>query len=220
MSVWVKICGITRVCDAEAAAALGADAIGLNFARQSPRHVEPEMAIDLAKAARAVRPSGSDPFEVVGVFVDEKTEHMVDVARRVGLTSLQLHGDEAPSQLATLEQMLGAAPASGRVYKAVRISEPADVQASRKFLRQRLLADAKVVGALGGTGHSFDWSLVADLNRACDLILAGGLRPDNVREAISSLRPFGVDTASGVESAPGIKDEELLRQFVSLAKAD
>lgn len=206
--VWIKICGVTTPEDAEMVAEAGADAIGLNFVPSSPRAVSGQRAYDIAQAVRG-------RLEIVGVFANRAPEEMRDVAEQVGLDWVQLHGDESPEVLqaaARMREGLGA-------MKAVRVGQPADVEQARRFAGERLLVDALVRGALGGTGHAFDWSLVVALARERSLVLAGGLRPDNVARAIAEVRPFGVDTASGVEHAPGQKSADATRAFVAGARA-
>lgn len=200
--LWVKICGITNPVDAEMCVAAGADAIGINFAPVSPRRVSFEAAKLISGAVRG-------RIELVGVFVDAAEEQLTGYSRSLRLDRVQLHGHETPASLESL-----SVPA----YKAVPIGGRADVEAARLFAGDRLLVDAKVDGALGGTGKTFDWTLIEALVRERKVVLAGGLRADNVGAAVASVRPFGVDTASGVEERVGKKDENLVRQFVKAAR--
>ncbi len=202
--VHVKICGITRLEDALAAVELGASAIGLNFVPGSPRRIDPSRA---AEIARAVAPSG---VLVVGVVADLEVAAMQALAREVGLGCLQLHGSESPEVLA---------PLLPHAYKAVRIATPDDVARARTFPGEHLLADAKAEGLLGGSGQKFDWSLVRELARERKLTLAGGLQPEDVARAVAEVRPYCLDVASGVESAPGVKDRGLVRAFIEAAQA-
>lgn len=204
MSLWVKICGVTREADVEAIVAAGADAIGLNFALASPRRVSAARARELVRAV----PAGAVTW--VGVFVDADREELARTRDEVGLDLLQLHGNEAED----LRASFGA-----EAYKAVRIATREDVEAARLFAGDRLLVDAKVAGAMGGTGATFDWSLVRELVAERNVVLAGGLGPENVARAVREVRPFGIDTASGVESSPGVKDANLVRAFVERARA-
>jgi len=199
----VKICGVMTAEVAVTCAELGASAIGLNFVASSPRHVTVDDARQIARALRGTN------AKVIGVVADLDIEGMRGLAREVGLDSLQLHGNEPPETLAALLP---------DAYKAVRISTRDDVVRARAFAGEHLLVDAKVEGALGGTGETFDWSLVRDLARERKVILAGGLRPENVARAIREVEPWGVDVASGVERAPGVKDLDAVRNF--LAEAD
>jgi phosphoribosylanthranilate isomerase len=204
MAVWIKICGITSVEDARMAVAAGADAVGVNLIPSSKR------AVDIA-TARAVREAIGTSAEVVAIVADFGVTRLLELRERTGIRWLQLHGSEGP------EELTAVLP---EAYKAVRIGSATDVTEARRFAGARLLADAKVDGALGGTGHSFDWSLVGDLARERPLLLAGGLRPDNVAHAVESVRPFGVDTASGVENGDARrKDPEKTRAFVRAARA-
>jgi phosphoribosylanthranilate isomerase len=198
----VKICGVTTVSDAQACAELGASAIGLNFVPTSPRCISVERAREISRAVRSTN------VLVVGVVADLEHERMRALVRDAELGCLQLHGDEPPD---ALEPLLPHA------YKAVRIGSADDVAHARRFPGDYLLADAKAPHARGGTGESFDWSLVKDLARERKLTLAGGLRPDNVARAIEMVRPWCVDVASGVERAPGVKDLDAVRTFIAEA---
>ena len=210
----VKICGITNVDDALAVAAAGADAIGLNFFPGSVR------CVDVQTARRIVATIGGR-VTVVGVFVNATLEQMKGLADQLPLNFVQLHGDESPARLQEL-------PPRG-VIRVFRL-RPGEEQGVVEFLgeAQRLkappaavLVDAYQKGVFGGTGESADWEQVARLRNSildCPLILAGGLNPSNVRDAIRRTRCAGVDTASGVEAAPGKKDVAKIRQFVASAR--
>jgi len=188
----VKICGITRPEDAEAAVAAGAGAIGFVFWPQSPRFIDPHRARRIAAAL--------PPFVTpVGVFVNQPLEYVNGVASLVRLGVVQLHGDEAPRF---------AAAVSRPVLKAVSIGR-CDVRAWPS--RVRLLLDVHDPLARGGTGRTVDWTAAADLAAQREMFLAGGLTPDNVVDAIAGVHPFGIDVSSGVERAPGIKDHRRLR---------
>ena len=200
----VKICGVSTVSDALACAELGASAIGLNFVPTSPRRVTVERAREIARALARTK------VLVVGVVADLDVETMHALIQDAELGCLQLHGDEPPSTLT---------PLLPHAYKAVRVATAADVAHARSFGGDYLLVDAKVDGALGGTGATFDWSLVKDLARERKLTLAGGLRPDNVARAVHELDPWCVDVASGVEIAPGRKDPVKLRAFAGAVRA-
>lgn len=209
MSTWVKICGIKTVADAAWVAEAGADAIGLNFVDDSKRRISVEGARAIVDALRA---QGQE-VSFVGVFANQKSAYVIDVARQVGLDAVQLHGHESPAELESyLERGM-------RAFKAVRVADAHDVELARAFGGELLLLDAKVGDELGGTGQSFDWGLIGDLVAQRKVILAGGLHPLNVAGAVASVRPFGVDTASGVEASPGVKDRELVRDFLVRTKA-
>lgn len=194
----VKVCGVTRVEDAVFAVEAGVSLIGLNFVPTSPRCVTIEQAQQLvaAVAGRA---------EVVAVVANLEWSQMAALRAEVGVDTLQLHGDEPPELFRSL---------SANDYKAIRIADATDVALARRYPGQRLLVDAKVPGLLGGSGHVFDWRLVADLAKERNLILAGGLTPDNVQAAVSQVQPWAVDVASGVESAPGRKNPEKVVSFL------
>ena len=188
--MFVKVCGITRAEDAHAAVAAGARALGLVFWPTSPRFVDPYRAREIA--ARL------PPFVTpVGLFVNQPREHVNAVASLVRLGAVQLHGDETPEFAASI-----AAP----VIRALPI-EKADAWPEGTTL----LLDAHDPVQRGGTGRTIDWTAAAAIASRRRVLLAGGLTPDNVAEAIAQVRPFGIDVSSGVERAPGIKDHQRLR---------
>jgi phosphoribosylanthranilate isomerase len=202
--VFVKVCGITSVEDGQLAAAAGADAVGFVFWPMSARRVDPD------KAARIS--GGLPPFLLrVGVFVDAPADAMRRVADQVGLDLLQLHGDEPPDAVAALPR---------RALKAVRVGKGFTAAEALRYEGHvaGLLVDTRLPGETllpGGTGVPFDWSLVRGVReRASFLMLAGGLSPENVQEALTAVRPDAVDVSSGVESLPGRKAPEKVRAFV------
>jgi len=202
----VKICGITRLQDAELAVELGSWAVGMVFFDASPR------ACSLAEGLR-ITTSLRRKVELCGVFVNAQMEEIVGVSEQLGLTLLQLHGDEGPSFCAEAARRTGA-----RIVKAFQVSGLADIQDAARFHTDFHLLDARSrkpghEQLRGGTGETFDWALLAGRRSKVPLILSGGLNPGNVGEAIERVRPFAVDTASGTESAPGIKDSAKLRDF-------
>jgi phosphoribosylanthranilate isomerase len=190
----VKICGITRPADAEAAVGLGAWAIGLNHWEDSPRRVEPAVAAEIGQALKR-------QVEVVGVFVNPTLDAVAAAVENAELTMVQLHGDEGPSFCAEVARRTGT-----RVIKALRVRSAAEVRSAETYRVAYHLLDAHRDGVPGGTGETFDWNLLAERRSQIPLILAGGLMPDNVADAIASTHPFAIDVATGVESAPGIKD--------------
>ncbi len=195
----VKVCGLTRPEDALAAARLGADAIGIIFYPPSPRGVD----IDAARRVRAAVP----PFvTVVGVFVDPEPDFVRRAIAEVALDMVQFHGDEPPE----------FCQAFGRPYlKAVRVREDVDLNRfARRYASARaLMLDSYERGMKGGTGKTFDWSLIPD-ELELPFILAGGLTPENVAEAVASVSPFAVDANGGVEASPGIKDPVKIEAFI------
>ena len=203
MSVKVKICGITSPADGIAAADAGADMIGLMFCPQSPRHVSIEVAGQIAQAV--------PPFVVkVGVFVSASEELVAEAIASCGLSLLKFHGDESPEFCASF---------GNRAFKAYRGVPDAS---ERTYIRNEapaLLVDAAVSGSYGGTGLTADWSAAARLAKHYPLLLAGGLNPDNVAEAVRQVIPWGVDVASGVESSPGKKDPGRMRSFVQAVRS-
>lgn len=200
--LFVKICGITCVADALAAAEFGADAIGLNFYPRSPRYVAPEVAQAIAQSVRA-------SLQVVGVFVDATRPQIESIAAAVGLDVLQFHGDESATFCSNWQQ---------KTIKALRVRDAASAQRASEYRVDFILADAYVEGHFGGTGSRVAVEHLQGLDRR-RLILAGGLTAENVAESVRLVGPFGVDVASGVESAPGKKDRERMRRFIDNARA-
>ena len=201
----VKFCGITRLEDAERAIELGAWAIGLNHWERSPRFCEPARAVEISSAVRR-------RVQVAGVFVNATLDEVARAAEDESLAIVQLHGDEGPDFCREVGRRTGC-----KVIKALRVRSQADVQAAEAFRTDFHLLDAHRPGIPGGTGASFDWQLVATRSSEVPLILAGGLTPENVAEAIAAARPFAVDVASGIESEPGIKDHALMAAFAETA---
>lgn len=208
--VHVKICGVRTTADARACVELGASSIGINFVASSPRCVGVSNATtlgrEIARAAHAARRA----TVVVGVVADMTIDEMRALVVDAELDCLQLHGDESHATLAALLP---------HAYKAVRVATASDVAQARAYPGTHLLVDAKVDGLLGGSGSTFDWTLVKDLARERRLTLAGGLTADNVGRAVRELAPYCVDVASGVEPAgsPGVKDLAKVRAFVDAA---
>lgn len=210
--VHVKICGVCTAEDARAAVALGASAIGINLVPTSPRCVDVATALAIARAVKAAQGPGDTKAIAVGVVADRAVEDMQALVRDAELDCLQLHGDEPEHALAALLP---------HAYKAVRIATAADVERARRYPGDHVLVDAKVEGLLGGSGATFDWSLVRDLAREKKLTLAGGLVPENVERAVREIAPYCVDVASGVERAgePRVKDLDRVRRFIEAARA-
>jgi phosphoribosylanthranilate isomerase len=202
--VFTKVCGITNPGDARVAADAGADAIGLIFA-ESPRNVNVE-------EARAVSIALPEDVLKVGVFVDAGPEEVLKTAREVGLDLAQLHGDETPETVATIRD------AGLPVMKAVRVRNAEALGALEKYEADLLLLDAWSARARGGTGETFDWALAKSVKGRDNIVVSGGLAPDNVREAIEFFEPYGVDASSSLEERPGKKSGELVRRFVRAAK--
>ena len=202
----IKICGITNLEDAEVAVATGADALGFVLYRKSPRWVEPAVA----KAIVA----GLPPFvSAVGVFVNEEAEKVRTLMDECGFALAQLHGDESAAYCQNL----------GRpVLKALRLKDRATFLALAEFQGRAnvrgILLDAFSDQAYGGTGQTVDWTLAEEAARSTPVILAGGLTPENVAEAIQKVRPYGVDVSSGVEQSPGKKDHHKLKAFIEAAR--
>lgn len=193
--LFVKICGITRAEDAELAVELGASAIGLIFWPGSPRYIEP------AAAKKIVRSLASD-VAAIGVFVDQPAAEVSQIADEVGLTAIQLHGDESPDYCGQIR---------GQLIKAIRLNGPYPInEYSQQIL---ILLDADDKNRRGGTGRTIDWIVASGVAEMRPTILSGGLNPGNVADAIATVQPYGIDVSSGVEASPGIKDAGRMRQF-------
>jgi phosphoribosylanthranilate isomerase len=193
----VKICGITCVEDALMAADLGANAVGLVFAK-SPRRVSPDRATEVVRAL--------PPFvAAVGVFVDETTEQILRIVEKCGLAAVQLHGDEGPAQAREFPGV--------KVIRAVRVRDESSLAGLADWDVSAFLLDTYVENARGGSGKTFNWDLARAARLPAPIILAGGLNPDNIRKAIETVRPYGVDVSSGVEAEPGRKDPGLLKRL-------
>ena len=204
MRTKVKICGLTRLPDALAAVEAGADALGFMFFAESKRHITTTAAAQIIRAL--------PPFVAkVGVLVNASAENVRATAAECGLDTLQFHGDESPEfcrQFAPL-----------KVIKAFRIQNAKSLQALPDFATDAWLLDSFVGGQRGGTGASFDWALAADAkDLGRPVIVAGGLSPANVADAIQQSWPYAVDVSSGVETAPGVKDPDLVRRFIDIVR--
>jgi len=203
----VKICGITEFEDARDAVLLGADAIGLNFYPSSPRYIEPSRAAKIIERL--------PPFvTVVGVFVNHPDpQNLEDFAGSLGLHAVQLHGNETPDYCSMIQR--------AKVIKALRVDSNFRVETLRSYGSRTFLLDACSPDQFGGTGKSFNWELVFGANAFGSIVIAGGLNPENVAQAVGMLHPFAVDVASGVESRPGKKDYEKMRRFIeAVQRAD
>lgn len=200
--VRVKICGITSVEDALMAVAAGADALGFIFHDRSPRHVSQEQAAALVRAV--------PPFvQTVGLFVNAEASRVAAVADFCRLDLIQLHGDESPEYCSRLQR---------RIIKAFRVKDSSSLQGIQDYRVAGYLLDAYNPGSFGGTGMTFNWEYTR-LPASCGpLILAGGLTPANVAEAVATVAPHAVDVSSGVEVSPGKKDPEKVREFIRRAK--
>jgi len=200
--VRAKICGITNRNDAQCAVDHGADALGFIFYDKSPRYVVPEKAGEII--------SDLPPFITpVGVFVNA-TETQIDMAVKLaGLRAIQLHGDEPPGAC------LGH---SVPVIRALRVGESFEVEIMQSYLVDTFLLDTAKSGSYGGTGETFDWAMAEKAKDFGRIILSGGLNPGNVREAIDQVSPYAVDTSSGVEAEPGVKDHAKVKTFLEIVK--
>jgi phosphoribosylanthranilate isomerase len=198
----IKICGITNLDDALAAIEYGADALGFVFHPKSPRAVTPETAKKIL--------SELPPFiTTVGVFVNESKTNIEEIVEYVNLNIIQLHGDEPPE----------ACHLCRRVIKAIRVRDLNDLQTLQKYKVSAFLLDTYSPDSMGGTGQIFNWDIAVEAKKFGRIILAGGLNPENVEEAIKWVRPYGIDVATGVEGdKKGKKDLQRLRLFIERAK--
>lgn len=202
----VKICGITNAEDAAVAVDAGADALGFVFYQKSPRYIEPTLARQIVMSL--------PPLVIpVGVFVDEEQQVVRNIMDDCGLALAQLHGNESAIYCRELGRT---------VLKALRIKDRSTFLALAEFRGRAgvrgFVLDAYSDQAYGGTGQVIDWQLAAEVAKAANILLAGGLTPDNIEKAIQAVRPYGVDVSSGVELAPGKKDHEKIRAFIRAAK--
>jgi len=201
--VKVKICGNTNLDDTMAAVQAGADAVGFVFYKKSPRAVEPKAAAEII--------SRLPPFVVpVGVFVNEELGTVRRILEDCNIPLAQLHGDESPQYCAELGRS---------VIKAIRVRDRGDLERMALYQVAGFVLDAFVEGVPGGTGVTIDWDLASEAQVMGPIILAGGLTPDNVLEAVRQARPYGVDVSSGVEASPGRKDHAKIRAFIANAKS-
>ena len=212
MATRVKICGLTNLEDAEAAAAMGAWALGMIFHEASPRSCS---AVEAERISSSLRRRA----EICGVFVNAPLDEVVAAAEQVGLTMLQLHGDEGPAYCIEAARRTGA-----RVIRAKQVESPGDMRDLERYRVDFHLLDARSQerpALRGGTGETFDWSLLSARRSKVPLILSGGIGSDNAAAAIAATRPYGIDSASGTEAAPGRKDpERMAALFAAVRDAD
>jgi len=206
----IKICGITNVEDARAAVAAGADMLGVNFYRPSPRYITPDAARDLINDLKSV----GSPVEIIGVFVNETIDFVIDVAMVTGIDAVQLHGDESASFCEELNTRDGF-----RVIKALRARQGFAPNEAQAYPVHAVMLDAFHRTLRGGTGERVDFNLARETRRLVPrLFLSGGLSPENVREAIATVEPYAVDACSLLESSPGKKDAARMSAFVAAVR--
>ncbi len=197
--VKIKICGITNLDDALAAADAGADALGFNFYKKSPRYIEPEKATEIiAQLPPLMMP--------VGIFVNEHENRIREIQHMTCIQTIQLHGDESPEFCQRFEN---------RVIKAFQVKDKESLKAMAHYRVGAFLLDSYREGARGGTGTTFDWHLAVVAKTFGKIILAGGLTPENVAEAVKLVQPYAVDVAGGVEKEKGIKDQAKVKKFIA-----
>jgi indole-3-glycerol phosphate synthase/phosphoribosylanthranilate isomerase/anthranilate synthase/indole-3-glycerol phosphate synthase/phosphoribosylanthranilate isomerase len=215
-SIRVKICGITSIDDARAALSAGADMLGFNFYRPSPRYIEPQAAAEIINAIRS-KVSGNDrPASMVGVFVDEAIENVSRIAHEAGLDGTQLHGEETAEYCRRLKELCP----QKFIIKAVAAKANAGLESAGLYPADAIMIDAFDEKLRGGTGRVADWSIAREVARAVPrLFLAGGLSPENVAAAIAAVGPYAVDVCSAVEAAPGRKSAKRMRQFVDAVRS-
>ena len=205
----IKICGIKTLKDALAAIETGADYLGFNFYPKSVRFIEKESCAKITSVLKKEHPQ----IRLVGVFVNSPMDEVKNILETCHLDLAQLHGDEAPEMLESL---------NGKAFKAIRLTSESAETSVYPFLKSALLpamlVDAAVKGVYGGSGVTADWSAAAELAKKYPLLLAGGLTPENVADAVRQVKPWGVDVASGVESAAGEKDASKMSAFVKAVK--
>ena len=199
--VKVKVCGIRTIEEAEAALEAGADALGFNFWAPSPRYVAPHAASEIIAKLSPVATT-------VGVFVNDDVTRIIDIALKLHLSAVQLHGDESADFCAALGAI--------KTIKAIRVGQDFDLAVIENYPVSMVLLDSNIQGSYGGTGQRFDWRIAIEAKRLARIILAGGLNVENVWDAITLVRPAAIDVCSGVEAEPGRKDFDKLRRFMSV----
>jgi phosphoribosylanthranilate isomerase len=210
--VRVKICGITNFADARAAIDAGADMLGVNFYRPSPRYITPDTARELVNALKSL----DSPVEVVGVFVNETIDSVIEIAMSTGIDSVQLHGDESPSFCEEVNTREGL-----QVIKALRASEEFAPQDARQYPVHAIMLDAFHRTLRGGTGENVDLNVARETRKLVPrLFLSGGLSPENVAAAIHEVGPYAVDACSLLESSPGKKDALRMEAFVRAVRSN
>ena len=198
----IKICGITNIEDAILAIDLGADALGFMFYEESKRYIKPLEAHDII--------SQLPPFiTAVGVFVNQELDEISDIKEKAGFDTIQLHGDESPDLCKKLR---------GKVIKAIRVGDTVNSEEVESCPAQAILFDTYSTKGYGGTGESFNWEILKDLNASKKIILSGGLSPENVSQAIQIVKPYAVDVSSGVEEFYGKKSPEKLKKFIEAVR--
>jgi len=204
----IKICGITNREDADLAVECGVDLVGFNFYSQSSRYIEPERAKEIA--------AGLPPeISKVGVFVNASVEKIAEIARQVGLDVVQLHGDETPEVVLRLRS-----ETSLEIIKALRVAPGFEPATAGTYSADAVLLDSYSAKERGGTGKTFDWTIVKEVQAVAERVfLAGGLTAENISQAIREVRPFAVDVCSSIESSPGKKDPKKVRQFIQAVRA-
>jgi phosphoribosylanthranilate isomerase len=201
----VKICGITNLDDALAAVNAGADALGFNFYKPSPRCITPQHAREIVEQL-------PESVMTVGVFVNEESDSVKAIAHEAGLQALQLHGDESPEYCCELA-------ADYYVIKSLAVSDTFDPQVTKQYEVEAIMLDTKHNSLRGGTGRVFDWSVAQQLaSTVSKLFLAGGLSPENIENAIKTVRPYAVDACSALEDTPGKKNHDRMRVFINTVR--
>ncbi len=204
----IKVCGITRSADALGCAAAGVEMIGLNFSPRSVRCLDPAAAAEIVRTVREPYPA----IQFIGVFVDQPVEFVRQIATDLALDAVQLHGTEDAETMRKLKPL--------RIIKAFQVGPDFEPESVIACQCDAVLLDGWSATAVGGTGETFAWSIAAELQpKLPRLILAGGLTSENVAAAVAAVRPWAVDVCSGVEAAPGLKDQERVRSFVAAVRA-
>jgi phosphoribosylanthranilate isomerase len=215
--VRIKICGLTNLTDARAAVAAGADLLGFNFYRPSPRFIEPQRAREIVTALRTGMNAGARGLGIVGVFVNQPSaESLAHLAAEVGVDSAQLHGDESPEFCRRLKRLLPGL----MVIKVLRAGNDFKPEEALEYNVDAIMLDAFHAELRGGTGRVFDWAVGSRTRELVPrLFLAGGLSPENVAQAITQVQPYGVDACSSIESSPGVKDAVRMKAFVAAVRS-
>ena len=214
-SVFVKICGITNIDDARAAVSAGADMLGFNFYRPSPRFIEPPSAAEIIKAIRSEAVGKNRSASIIGVFVNESIENVARIADEAGLDGIQLHGEEIVEYCRRLKVVCP----QKFLIKALAAGPNDKVQSANRYPTDAIMIDAFDSKLRGGTGRIANWAFAHELAHQARVFLAGGLSPENVGEAIAAVHPYGVDVCSAVETEPGRKSAKRMREFVDAVRS-
>jgi phosphoribosylanthranilate isomerase len=220
--MYIKICGITKLDQAQAIVQMGVDALGFICVSSSPRYISPTAIGQITSSLLSVQPEIArlSELDLIGVFLNSSISEISETVAIAGLNAVQLHGDESPEFCDQVRSHLSTINPKIKLIKALRVKDQAGLEQAHLFSNvvDAILLDAYDPHMAGGTGKTLDWQMLRDFRPTCDWWLAGGLSPENVAEAIALVRPNGLDVSSGVERAAGDKDLTRVKKFISLAE--